>query len=116
MHCIAGMMLYYAESYPPPSNVHLCDISQEQLIFCWDHIPQTNNCSEISYTIIALNCGLCPNSTASLSITCINVTTDDSICSFAIETEVCGTIAGKRGNSIEISLQGFILLACIYLI
>ena len=103
---------YHVEPAPPPTEIHLIDITQTYLLFHWNQISWagSGSCSSLIYNIIASNCGTCPNSTTSLFATCTNMTINGEICSFAVETEVCGNIIGQRNNSITVYLDGRPLL------
>ena len=98
-----------AEPFPPPNSIHLGVVGQTYLTFKWNHGTmnlQTDSCSNIVYHIDALNCGICPNSTASLSTTCTNITTDGSTCSFAVETIVCAHLISQRSEPVFAFLKG----------
>ena len=75
-------------SYPPPSNVHVEANDSSQITFAWDEV--TVQCSSLQYVITAINCGVCPNTTADKNVTCniqsdISLRTNDT-CLFAIQT------------------------------
>lgn len=98
------------EPLPPPDHIYVGDITQTSLTFNWSRVqrnrsPQDNCCSETVYNIIASNCGSCPNSTTSTTATCRNVTTDGSVCSFAVQTTLCGNIFGQRSNEVTVLLK-----------
>ena len=86
--------------YPPPNNVHIESNDSSQITFAWDEV--TAHCSSLQYIITAINCGLCPNTTADKNITC-NIQTDISLhtnntCMFAVRTEICGHLLGERSD------------------
>ena len=41
------------------------------------------------YDILASNCGSCPNTTNYTNVTCTDIPTNDTTCTFAIQTVVC---------------------------
>jgi hypothetical protein len=82
--------------YPPPDNVHVESNDSHQITFAWDDVRV--QCSSLQYIITAINCGLCPNTTADKNVTC-NTQSDRSphtklnnTCLFAVhvQTEICG--------------------------
>jgi hypothetical protein len=48
--------------YPSPSNIHVESNDSHQITFAWDEV--TVQCSYLQYIITAINCGVCPNTTA----------------------------------------------------
>ena len=87
-------------------NIHLIDINQEYLSFSWNisYLPQIFS-DTVVYNIIASNCGTCPNSTTSLSATCVDFIADGSVCSFALQTAICGNSNGPITDPIMILLK-----------
>ena len=104
----------YTEPLPPPDCVYLDDINETHLSFHWSPVQSRDdgyNCSNIVYKIIATNCGECPRSSTSLSVSCTNITIiGGEVCSFAIATEICGNITGDKSDSILISLEGELIV------
>ena len=93
-------------SYLPPNNVHVESNDSSHITFAWDEV--TNQCSSLQYIITAINCGVCPNTTAANNITCI--LSDISLhtnttCLFAVQTEICGYLRGER-SQITVQLDG----------
>ena len=94
--------------YPPPTNIHVDSSDSSQITFAWDEV--TAQCSSLRYIITAINCGLCPNTTADKNVTC-NIQTDISqrtndTCMFAVQTEICGYLHGKRSDYVTIHING----------
>ena len=67
---------------------------------------QTDTCSSLVYNIFALDCGVCPNSTNSLSVTCTNITTTGPTCSFEVESVICDHLISNRSEPLTTSLKG----------
>ena len=86
----------------PPSNLHVShiDIGLIQLTFAWS--PVAPDCSTVHYNILASNCGSCPPTTNYTNVTCANIPTAGSMCTFAVRTVVCGNITGSKNSSISI--------------
>ena len=78
------------------------DYSSRKLTFSWS--PVAPDCPAIHYNILASNCGSCPTTTNHTNVTCTDVPTNDSICTFAVQTVVCGNIAGNISDPINITL------------
>ena len=95
-------------SYPPPTNIHLENINSSQITFAWDEV--TIQCSSLQYVITAINCGVCPNTTADKNITCnmqsdVSLRTNDT-CLFAVQTEICGYVLGERSEYVVVHIDG----------
>ena len=56
------------------------------------------DCPSIHYNILASKCGSCPTTTNYTSVTCTDIPTDGSICTFAVQTVVCGNITGESSQ------------------
>ena len=76
-------------------------ISSRELTFSWS--PVVPDCPAIHYNILALNCGSCPTTTNHTNVTYTDVPTNDSICTFAVQTVVCGNIAGNISDPLHIT-------------
>ena len=63
------------------------------LTFTWRLLVP--RCRDIHYIILASNCGGCPTTTKNTTVTCTDVPTDGSVCTFTVQTVVCGNIAGN---------------------
>ena len=66
-------------------------------------------CSSLQYIITAVNCGVCPNTTTDKNVTCdiqshISSRTNN-ICLFAVQTEICGYLRGKRSEYITVDIS-----------
>jgi hypothetical protein len=74
---------------PPPDNVRLAQVTKNALTFQWDPVELI-----CSYKVNAEGCGVCPNTTLNVSVTCVvndNVRlANNSVCTLSVETMVCG--------------------------
>ena len=76
--------------------------SSRELTFSWS--PVAPDCPAIHYNILASNCGSCPTTTNHTTVTCTDVPANDSVCTFAVQTVVCGNITGDTSGPISIIL------------
>ena len=95
-------LVVMAIPYPPPTNIHIESNDSHQITFAWDEV--TVQCSSLQYIITAINCGVCPNTTADKNITCdtqshISPRKEfNNTCLFAVQTEICGYLRGIRSE------------------
>ena len=92
---------------PPPDNIHLAQVSKNALMFQWGELGVCPN--SIGYKVNATNCGVCPNTTLSTSVTCVvssMFTRNSSMCTLSVETTVCGNNRGNRSNTVTAILKG----------
>jgi hypothetical protein len=94
--------------FPPPTNIYIESSDSHQITFAWDEV--TVQCSSLQYIITAFNCGVCPNTTADKNITCdtqsdISPRTNNT-CLFAVQTEICGYLRGKRSEYVIVHMDG----------
>lgn len=82
--------------------ISLVSVESRQLKFRWS--PVALECPEVHYTINASNCGICPTTTNHINVTCTDVPSDGSICTFALKTVVCGNIYGKMSEPVSVQL------------
>jgi hypothetical protein len=94
--------------YPPPTNIHIESNDSHQITFAWDEA--TVQCSSLQYIITAINCGVCPNTTADKNATC-DIQSDisphtniNNTCLFAVQTEICGYLRGKRSDYVRVHI------------
>jgi hypothetical protein len=83
-------------------NVSRNDYSSKELTFSWS--PVAPDCPAIHYNILASNCGSCPTTTNHTNATCTDVHTNNSICTIAVQTVVCGNITGNISDPVSITL------------
>ena len=95
--------------FPPPGNIHIESNDSHQITFAWDEV--TVQCSYLQYIITAINCGVCPNTTTDKNVTC-NMqshisphTKFNNTCLFAVQTEICGYLRGKRSEYITVMVH-----------
>ena len=92
-----------------PPNISNVDYSSRELTLSWS--PVAPDCPAIHYIILASNCGSCPTTTSHNALTCTDVPTDGSMCTFAVQTVVCGNIIGNASNPVNISTEPSITAA-----
>ena len=93
--------------FPPPSNIYIESNDSHQITFAWDEDPV--QCSSLQYIITAVNCGVCPNTTADKNITCdmqshISPRTNNT-CLFAVQIEICGYLRGIRSEYVTVMVH-----------
>ena len=87
-----------------PSNVHVDSNDSHQITFAWDEM--TVQCSSLQYIITAINCGVCPNTTADKSVTCDTQSQHtNNVCLFAVQTEICGHLWGNRSKYVIVHID-----------
>jgi hypothetical protein len=93
--------------FPPPTNIHIeSNHDPHQITFAWDKV--TVQCPSLQYIITAMNCGLCPNTTADKNVTCDTQSHDhisprtNNTCLFAVQTEICGHLRGRRSEYVRV--------------
>ena len=70
-------------------------------MFSWS--PVTSDCLVLHYNILTSNCGSCPTTTTDTTVTCTDVPTNGSMCTFAVQTVVCGDIVGDSSDSVNVT-------------
>ena len=100
--------LYNVDPHPP-NDVYIAGGSTNVLTFSWS--PVLPNCSFISYRITSENCGECPTLTHNTSVNCIIITNHtnaalDQMCTFSIQSVVCGNSIGNANISVIAKLKG----------
>ena len=88
---------------PLANDVHISAINfgSRQLEFIWSSVAP--DCPAIHYNILASNCGSCPTTTNHTNVTCTDVPTNGSVCTFAIRSAVCGDITGNISDTVSIT-------------
>ena len=93
-------------AFSPPDRLYMsnADFVSRQLTFNWSCTVSTT-CPAIHYCnhILASNCGSCPTTTNHTSVTCTDVPTYGSMCTFAVQTVGCGNITSNRSVSIRVN-------------
>ena len=67
-------------------------------VFNWNTCTSSPVCSATHYNIVASNCGSCPTTTNHTIVTCTDTPTDGNMCTFAVQTVVCGNITGESSQ------------------
>ena len=95
-----NITLCNADPKSPPNNLHISvvDFSSKEFTFNWSS-PVAAVCP-LHYNILSSNCGSCPTTTTNTTVTCTDVPTDSRVCTFAVETVVCGNITGNSSDPI----------------
>ena len=99
--------IIFTDPFLPPSeiSVNLTDLSSRRLTFSWS--PVAPNCPAIHYNILASSCGSCPTTTNHTTVTCTDVPIEQkTLCTFTLQTVVCGDLSGTLSNPISVSLSG----------
>ena len=74
------------------------------IAFIWNtNLP---DCPAIHYNILASNCGSCPTTTSHTTVTCTDVPADSSMCTFAVQTVICGNITGESSQVLLKNIPG----------
>ena len=65
-------------------------------------------CDSVFYNIISSNCGRCPRATTNTTVTCTNVVvlTSGQVCTFTVQTVVCGNLTGNMSHPVYVILKG----------
>ena len=71
------------------------------LVFDWSD-PVAPDCSAIHYNVLSSDCGSCPTTTNHTTVTCTDVPTKDSTCTFAVWRVICGNNTEKTNNTVHI--------------
>ena len=100
--------MYMNTDPSPPDDLRLAAVGINRLTFSW--IPVLVTCPSIGYNITSMNCGVCPNFTLNTTVNC-TVTTNhihrrDQMCTFYVQSIVCGNYTGNESNTITIELIG----------
>ena len=90
---------------PSANDIHVSaiDFSSRQLRFAWSSVAP--DCPAIHYNILASNCGSCPTTTNHTNVTCIDIPTDGSVCTIAIQTVVCGSVTGNSSSPVRVTFN-----------
>ena len=96
--------MHITESFHPPNDVRLSHVQPGQLTFNWSS-PDVQ-CDSVSYKIITSNCGRCPPVTTNTTVTCTSVVASGQVCTFVVQTVVCGNLTGNMSDPIYVILKG----------
>ena len=114
---------YFTDFYLAKNIESACIESSEfckKLTFNWS--PVGPNCLGIHYNILSSNSGSCPTTTTNTTVTCTDVPTDGTVCTFTVQTVVCGNIYGTMSHTVQVKLKndaiksdlGAIVSACLF--
>ena len=87
----------------PPNKLYIstANFVSRRLRFSWS--PVASGCPVIHYNILASNCGSCPTTTNHTNVTCTDVPTENSVCTFAIQTVLCGSLVGDKSDPVIVT-------------
>ena len=88
-----------------PNKLWISNVNHfpRELTFSWS--PVAPDCPAIHYNILASNCGSCPTTINHTTVTCADVPTNNSVCTFAVQTvvDLCGNITGNVSDPIRVN-------------
>ena len=87
----------------PPNNLHISIANFILKVFTFTWSPVGPDCPAIHYNILASNCGSCPTTTTHTNVTCTDVPINGSMCTFAVQSVVCGNIPGNSSDLITVT-------------
>ena len=93
-----------AGQLPPPNKLFIstANFVSWYLTFSWS--PVASDCpATIHYNILASNCGSCPTTTNHTNVTCTDIPTENSVCTFAIQTVLCETLIGNKSDPVIVT-------------
>ena len=101
---VLACVLLTAVPFPPPDaiSIALVDFGLNKITFSWN--PVAPNCPAIYYNILASNCGSCPTTTNHTIITCTDVPTNNSMCTFAVQAVACGNITSNMTKPLSFNI------------
>ena len=101
-------MIFIAAPLPPPSNVMLSQINSSHITFTWNLVSP--DCQALHYRINATNCGQCPNTANTNSVTCAIPTSIgfDQTCVLTVKAVVCGNASGIPSEPLVFVMKGLL--------
>ena len=88
----------------PPGDIHISDISPNQLTIRWSPASLISNCPLATYDIATTGCGKCPNTTSDTFIRCTNLTIFGRNCSIVIQTKACGSGSSEYSGTANLTI------------
>ena len=82
------------------------DIGLRQLEFAWSPVATVCPAVYVHYNILASNCGSCPTTTNHTNVTCVDIPTDGSTCTFAVRVVICGNVTGNVSDEAQVVFKG----------
>ena len=100
---IERLLILYTAPFTAPDRLYMshANLVSRQLTFNWSTV--STDCPAIHYNILSSNCGSCPTTTNHTTVICVDIPTNSSVCTFAVQSVVCGNITGQRSNPIMVS-------------
>ena len=97
-----SLIIAFIAPSEPPETLYMsnADLVSRKLTFNWS----TDCPAMLHYNIRASNCGSCPTTTNHTNVTCTNVQTNGSLCTFAVQSVVCGSITGQFSSPVRVSI------------
>ena len=107
------------DDFPPPNDfITTTDLSLREVTFKWSKSPVqlVLDCPSLHYNITSSNCGSCPTTTTNTTVTCTDIPTetDASMCTFSIESIVCGKVVNLFNDTIHIPMNMTDTSSCDY--
>ena len=101
--------MFFPVLYQPVSSLQLSEIIGTPalgLMFTWNQLGP--NLPNVHYRVQATNCGVCPDTTNSTTVTCSNVQVSPSAlqCTFNIRSVVCGQEVNSMADPAVVNLKG----------
>ena len=87
----------------PPNKLYIstANFVSRRLTFSWS--PVVPDCPVIHYNILASNCGSCSTTTNHTNVTCTDLPTENSVCTLAIQTVLCGSLIGDKSDPVIVT-------------
>ena len=108
--CIQAMSYSNHAAPEPPGDIQFIDLCNRQIVLTWSPVEST--CALTYYSVISN----CTNVTCSSSSGATNLTTDSCpllqqltgvlVCSFNVESVVCGNLKGSLSSPAVVTLKG----------
>ena len=96
------MLFIHIDPLPPPNTLFIskADFISRQITFRWSQAVIECTDLDVRYNILASNCGSCPTTTNHTSVTCTDMPINGGMCTFALQTVICGYITGNESAAI----------------
>ena len=99
------ILLQFIGPFPASYNLFINETNLDLRTITWIWSPVAPDCPAVYYNILASNCGSCPTTTNHTTVTCTDIPIYDSMCSFAVQTVVCGNITANPSKEILVILK-----------
>ena len=94
----------HVENISPPEKVYITEVNLKLKLVTVNWSPVDSDCPALHYNILPSNCGSCPTTTTNITVTCTDVPTDGSVCTFAVQTVVCGNIFSNSSDQMQLMI------------